>query len=453
MKPPQFAFARAQRALGLITVLMTAFTFDAHAVRRSDKDCDEALRPRGAYVASVESRIIRDKFDCTSCDTKGVTSVLRAGEKVERCSSCGSPRSETEGESWYQDGKRDARGRVIDAQAVTDVDGLRIAQSGADWSCTYCAAGNHATLGKCAHCGAERVEDAPAVSPRRELTTTVTPRRAGPSFLRRAMIGAVGLAGASGIASSVWWALMTHAVVGHVTSMHWEHNVDRQTYVVDSNHSGWENSVYPRPPVMPVNGHGEFPGVFDIRNVRRELHHTDHVIVGHHPERYTERVRDPVDSCHQGTCTVTPLDNGTSREDCPTICEASYHNEPRTRIVDDYANIPVYADRVDYSTYAWGGVGSIDATARGDAPMPAEYSSGHLPWPAIAPGPVDRLVPSESYRVVISYEFKGETRTHEVTPGAEGEFLGWHSGDAVELEVRNIGGVAEMRRPLGGTEP
>ena len=66
---------------------------------------------------------------------------------------------------------------------------------------------------------------------------------------------------------------------------------------------------------------------------------------------------------------------------------------------------------------------------------------------------MDRLVPSESYRVVISYEFKGETRTHEVTPGAEGEFLGWHSGDAVELEVRNIGGVAEMRRPLGGTEP
>ena len=106
--------------------------------------------------------------------------------------------------------------------------------------------------------------------------------------------------------------------------------------------------------------------------------------------------------------------------------------------------MPVYADNCTFDTWEWHSAGELTVSGGEDPPR----------WPDLMPGPLDRLVRSETYAVDFEYRRKGERRTVTHRPRGLEEFQGWRPGTTTALVIRNDGGLKTIRRnPSGEPSP
>jgi hypothetical protein len=90
------------------------------------------------YLEEGEGEILMGRWDCDSCDTKGLM-----GDKYD-CENCGSPRPE-DVKFYLPDPEN--------AQVVTDDAGIKAAEAGSDWQCEYCDSWMAAVDKDCTNCG------------------------------------------------------------------------------------------------------------------------------------------------------------------------------------------------------------------------------------------------------------------------------------------------------------
>lgn len=79
------------------------------------------------------------------------------------CSECGKPKRATDEEVWPDD--------LSESNAIRDLEQLRLANGGPDWSCKFCDTLQNSTGQFCIHCGADRKSGA---RPWKAMDTTVT---------------------------------------------------------------------------------------------------------------------------------------------------------------------------------------------------------------------------------------------------------------------------------------
>lgn len=164
----------------------------------------------------------------------------------------------------------------------------------------------------------------------------------------------------------VWWLFHTRIVDVEVKSAHWQRVVHVDRYAVRDK-EGFD---------VPGNA-------FETRNLGQRVHHYDHVLVGSHPEHYTERVscgqECTTPSCYTTSRNCASNKNGSATctggdTVCPSpVCTTKYCNEERTRQVDDYEDQPRYRDY--YAWKAWEWAHERDATVGG-------FFAKDVAWPS-----------------------------------------------------------------------
>ncbi len=248
-------------------------------------------------------------------------------------------------------------------------------------------------------------------------------------------------AGAAAFGLGVWAFLDTSDYEARVKSMTWRHEVRVYEFRLQTK-SGWLMDLSPHSPQMPHNGVGERNGVFNIRNHRKEFHHTEQYIS--HYE--TQTVLD-TETYESGT-TYSYVSNGDG-----TYSEVSSPSYS-TRTVSRNVEVPVYADReiyetrVEYDTYDWD-FSRMDYTSgvnpRRDDPQ--------LSWPQIQLGRLEKSERIPSYSIEFEIQNDDENKPSKFKKFSnlnEGEFRSFEPDGLAVLGI-NIFGLVRRATPMERT--
>src|SRR5262249_35038211 len=124
--------------------------------------------------------------------------------------------------------------------------------------------------------------------------------------------------------------------------------------------------------------------------------------------------------------------NGFAEEVCQDVTR--YCSEPYQECRDEtrYRDVPVYAQRCSYDTYAWRRVDTRTLSGGADAPR----------WPDVTAGRYDRRRRKEEYAVDIAW---GRGKSHTLELPTEEAFRVWRPGARAVLTVNNFGQVTEAK--------
>ncbi len=262
--------------------------------------------------------ILEGRWDCSSCDTKGVLG------RHKSCPKCGHPRDESE--DVYL---------PPDATAVTDPSLLDVANAGVDWHCEHCGSDNRGDRVLCKSCGAQR-----GTSPKRSTEVLTAPR---PPAVRRRL--AQPPARAKKKPPNVGWLrlgsiavvlilalaamLRTHTEPLTIVSAPWQRTIDVEVYKT-VRESDWS---------VPAGGRE--------RHSEQRVHHHDRVLVryetrtrtvrvqtGNRTERYSKGVRNKGNGFYEEEFGERQVPIYGSRTE--TYQEPIYRDEPRYRTWYDY---------------------------------------------------------------------------------------------------------------------
>jgi len=225
---------------------------------------------------------------------------------------------------------------------------------------------------------------------------------------------------------------MGASVTGKVSSADYTHTIALERFE-ETTKRDWDQDVRKSSPVMPVGGSGERSGQFNIRNPREELHHYEKEFTGYRTETYTDR--EPYTTYESRT-----KSNGNGSFTQQSVPVTKYRSVVKTRQVKEYRDKPIYRIKVDYDTYLW--FEKFRRHVSGSLPHSDDQA---LPWPHVTPGPLDRLRHFSDYKVIISYEYDGKTKSYEVTPSTESEFRNWQPGEERILVRNNFGMILEVK--------
>jgi hypothetical protein len=414
----------------------------------------------------------------------------------KECQKCGRPKTEEDGFFMPDDDSP--------AAAVTDQEQLRHAKAGADWKCKFCGSMRRKLDGTCEQCGADqdmstkgksisgtgaevkaqlagdpfpptggygkpgRVTPVPKSAPKEEerprfqVPTPPERRNWGPFLL---LLGFLSMCvGGYGI------FIRQRDVVGVVSAVTWRHtiHVDR-----------WK--VFHREGFTPE------AGSFNVQNLGKRYHHSDHVLDHYDTEHYSERVRCGEDCTPEiaptcvdvprtcvtvpPTCTTTPR-NCTSNKNgyasctggdrvcsgggqqcsgggrqCsggrPRSCTPRYCDEPRTRQVPRYRDDPVYYDFFGWDVWGWGRQRSV----------PVSGATTETRWPTaeevrLNEGCVGEERERESREAFYQVTFSDKDHSYTHRPSTVDEFGRYKLGTRFHLKT-TLAGSVEVVGPEG----
>lgn len=419
-------------------------------------------------------RLIELRWKCGECGTDGILG------RHKRCPQCGSPRER--GEMRMSGlGKESYTGGWNTAETVTDPELTKLATAGADWFCKRCGSGNTGTAAHCGSCGASLHEPKAPEPTGRDWSQLLgsagepdfwgasqafqppPPREPPPpsssedpepgGWWRRVVVGitgsafALGLAGLGGVALLVWalvWAFQTHEVPGTVSRMSWRQDTVVEawtTYTVRR----WLTETLPRTEIPPTGGKGERAGMTLVGGCREEWHHDEKYQCGTRQESYdcaySESYTGTCSRSERYACGETCRDNGNGFASCSTkYCSRSVsysctktRRVPKTctRTVPRYCSRPIYETKCDYATQEW----------RRSQVHTAAGEGTDTRWPTPELGALERQRHVGDYSVQISYTDRGKPQVHKVAPTSEAEYKTWRLGEALTMQINNLGGV------------
>lgn len=429
---------------------------------------------------------------CRSADNRGLH---------KHCTDCGKPKDERDEERFPED--------ISENNAITYAADVQVALAGPDWKCKYCDSLQN-SLGKCCgECGCDRVSGAkpweakelsitenvetgakklgkpvtgrvvPRPNPRKTRidvdpfrnvpkTEDLSPQHDAtpapsvqdlpaqaqefipdtggyrdPPNIRVVPVPwrppawvpklALSFAIAGLVFFVLWLIFRTRVVDVSVESVSWQHDVIIDRYQV-FRRDGWDAD----------------PGAFEVHDEGRRIHHYDHVQVGSHQERYTERVTCG-ENCTtvRGSCSTTPRSctsnkNGTAtctggdRVCSPDTrsCSPKYCDEPRTRTVPDYEDQPRYRTWYSWKVWDWGHDRTIRASGASlDTRWPSDAELE--PRRPLVDREQERSHREESYLVV----FSDRKDTWSIRPKTEAEFQRFPPGTRFKIKVGIAHGV------------
>ena len=306
------------------------------------------------------TRIIWGKWDCSTCSTKGISAEPPPGETQPRCPHCGNPREQNAGEAAYLDNARDSSGRVLGANVADTAREVAIATAGADWTCGRCGGDNRAGNPQCDGCGASRND---ALAPRNLGGSALPLLSSGKGLAALILTVMVPLGGWGGF--HLYTTNYTQDLPGTITSLHWQHTVDLQTFVPATT-GDWHAGLVESPAVMPVNGAGESPGVADIRDCEQRHHHDEQYACG--TENVCVQKSRSVDDgqdCHE-VCSTSDNGNGSFTETCDDVCSTSSHTEYYEECHDQtkYCSRSIDLEWCTYDTWRWEAAGQVELRQR-----------------------------------------------------------------------------------------
>ncbi len=403
----------------------------------------------------------REVWKCTSCDVRDI-----GGDRTV-CPTCGSPLERQDGEDTHLPNAIDPKsGKILGSGQVTSPEEIAIATGGADWSCANCGKANRAKFTNCQGCANPRVEptfpdtNTPVEEPKdppketfeeafnktfsKEELDAVSPfypspkTPTSPPMIYRALgAGAAGILGLLLIAAGIW-SIQMHQEQGSVTGLTWQHTTYRERYTKVTQ-SDWQMNISGQQPILPVNGHGEYPGEFDIRNcVSKFYDYGPKYVCG--SEHVCQNVTHKVASGSHERCTHHKNGNGYVTQTCDDVTDYTTVTNKECHDEDKYCKDPINKPYCDYSTYEWQSIGSVETHGNG---------TENMTWPIATPGPCDRLTNEGDYRVYISYTDKGTPEKVSRSIATEAAYKGWEMGEGVQLQVMNIGTVYSVTRVNG----
>lgn len=385
----------------------------------------------------TSTRIIWGKWDCSNCDTKGISAEPPPGEKQPKCPHCGSPREDSEGEIPYLDNARDEEsGQVLDANVADSDEELAIANAGADWVCEFCRANNRARMERCHSCGAprtmmlaskERKSDAAPAS-----LQPPPPSAAKTKLWRVVKYGALFFVGCNALAI---WIAQTHEIPATVDRVRWEHSAALEEFT-PAVKGGWKQELRPTQAIMPINGLNEIPGVMNLRNCTEKFHHNERYQCG------TERVCrtrtrsvQSGESCRQ-SCSTSSNANGSFTESCREVCTPNYRSESYEECGNEakYCERPIRQTWCDFDTFEW----------REKDKQMLSGTTLDTQWSTLTSGANQRIQRKGVYEVVVKYGDDG--KEFVVRPQSEEEFKKWRPGSKAFVIADNLGTVEQALR-------
>jgi len=432
--------------------------------------------------------ILWGKWDCTTCDTKGVSG------KLKQCPHCGDPRGQAELDNVYLE---------AGAPVVTDPGELALARAGEDWTCKYCSSNNRGDRQKCRNCGAfSKIELDPAAwdceqchvanpasaSACQECgllsSRSFVPPTPGPAWTckhcsvnnrgiytacrlcnrikavaddvewkfqwrsfnplnwaipwrrwlanPRAMLVVAAL-GIVGFIALHWaWQRMTSDIIGTVTAQNW-----RQTVALYE----WrpvQTGQWGPPPVRteeikPVAGKGGLGSISNVACLQKH-HHYETYQCGTQTEHYTVR-----ESCGtRQSCSNRNNGNGSFTRSCTNVTQ--YCSKSKTRTVPKYCERSITAEWCDYDTQDWRVNTLRSQTFTGT-------KAAEMAWPKVqASGDLEYTKRTGAWKVVFAFEHRDEQKTHEKPMSQASGFDDWPLGTEVVLTIENSGKILALRK-------
>jgi hypothetical protein len=347
--------------------------------------------------------ILEGRWDCSSCETKGILGRLKA------CPKCGNPRDESE--DVYL---------PSDATAVTDTSLLELASAGVDWHCEHCGSDNRGDRVLCKSCGAQR-----GFSPKRSTEPLTAPRPpalrrlAQPAFRRKRepplmwgiRIGAVVIA----VVVALAVMLRTHTEPLTIVSAPWHRTIDVEVYRT-VREGDWS---------VPPGGRE--------RHSEQRVHHQDQVLV-----RYETRTRSV--QVQTGTRTerysmgVRNKGNGFYEEEFGERQVPIYGSKTETYQEPIYRDEPRYQTWYDYDIERW--VKARTERASGSGPPAA--------WPPVTLGEKERGGRKDAiYKVNLA----GRKRKQIERQLPEPEWLKYPVGGTAIGTFNNFGVLTRLQPP------
>jgi hypothetical protein len=375
-------------------------------------------------------------WQCSACGTINGGLSKRCGERVVKDGKvvlssgegCG---KDMDHQNWFmpQDISKYAN--------LTEDKHIAQAKEGADWMCAYCGSTQRNSRGGCAVCGAgrelsnelqseKRIHQPAYEGPTyRELNyeDSLPPAR---SNKKRNILFAVG-AGVVLVSGILIWIFTPRYVDAQVQSAAWTSvvQVERYKRIRDE---GWH-----------APGDAE-----EVRDEGRRVHHHDRVQTGTKQEHYTERV-----ACGQNCTTVsvprvcTSNKNGTATctgGGTTQQCTTKYCNEPRTRTVPVYEDVPRYQNWYSWHAWRWRHQRKVGSSGSDLRPHPPNKNRINLNVGCTGKEKERQGAPEYTYKCTFRDE-DGEVRTYE--PSAEGDYQQCTTGRAATLKL--VAGMVSIK--------
>ena len=326
----------------------------------------------------VDEWIVENKWDCSTCNHENLG-------RYENCQNCGSPKEDDEVDKPVTGTE----------PRVTDPEQLRVAQAGANVTCTYCNAQVRMVNDHCSNCGAHRDTSKQRWDPvrHRPLFETKTTRelpepewKIQPWYsawwdfvVKHKWKFAIGAAVVGLLTWLIIYIFVPRTVETKVVSARWEHQIDLRQRTLMSG-SGWRGEF--RGDAFNVSCHSRQRGTRDCNR---------HAC-GTRSERY-------VCGTYQCNCTTSCTPNGNGYSTCRKTC--SRCNRYCTRQVTRYCydQCPVYDDWCTYNYYDW----PIIDTEKLSGPC----TDQQRPWPTLKPRRRHQRIDKHERFPVTFQELKG----------------------------------------------
>lgn len=236
----------------------------------------------------------------------------------------------------------------------------------------------------------------------------------------------------------LWFLFRTRDVDTQVRAVAWTRVVHVERWAIH-HHDGWG---------APSDG-------FHVRDLGPRVHHYDHVLVGSHPESYTDREAcgsdcvDVAPTCYTTSRSCTSNKNGTANcsggdRVCSgggRRCTTRYCNVSKTRTVNDYQDQPRLRNYYDWDVREWApqrDVRTAGATTECFWPTDEAIQIGKN----LGEGEKERESGRDAtYTVRLGWQ----DETKEFSPQSEQEFLQFRPGTRHRARVGIIHGVEILK--------
>jgi len=245
-------------------------------------------------------------------------------------------------------------------------------------------------------------------------------------------------------------AIAAVVIIGILYLLFRERIVDTQVSALE-----WKRlTMIERKSAYPFEGWSPPSDAFDIRDLGKQLHHYEKVLVGSHQEPYTDRY-----SCGQN-CTTTPRvctsiprtctsnKNGTARcsgggERCSggnRTCSTRYCTRTLYRTVNDYRNEPRYQTKYAWKAWRW----------RDNREIPLVGHDNEPRWPTadelrprggLQPGEEER---ASHHEVLFKVTFTDGKESFSHEPETENAFRRFAMGSRYRLTMSVASGIKTM---------
>ena len=423
--------------------------------KRKGKDCkpdlSQTLGPKKTGV------VLYGLWDCPGCGEKGISSKPQYDNQPAECPSCQKKISFKNGNPTYLPGADMPNGRIIESARMQldpseptplEVDQIHRAKSESSAPELPQNSYADAQTPKAVEAPVSSSDSTDDLAGQSDLSNnswsthvddaSALGSRLKERFLRRQVLVP---AGAVVVGLGIWALVDTSEYEARVKSMNWRHEVRVYEFRLQTK-TAWLQDLTPHSPQMPHNGAGERRGVFNIRNHRREFHHTEQYIS--HYE--TQTVYDT--ETYESGSSYSYVSNGGgtySEVSSPTY---STRTVSRNVEVPVYADREIYATRVEYDTYDW----DYSRT---------EYTSGvnprvddpQLSWPQIQLGRLEKSerIPSYSIEFEIVGEDEAKRKVKKFSKLNEAEFRAFEPDGVAVLGI-NIFGLVKEATPVVSSE-